>query len=96
MCALLCDYASEKDNYWPSQETLAKRLSCSISSVKNYLAELIREKFIFIRREQYRSSVYYLLHPEELTEKQEASFSNKQTEAGCHEANFGCLTNLNK
>ena len=96
MYALLCDYASEKDHCWPSQATLAKRLSCSISSVKNYLAELVREKLIFIRREQYRSSVYYLLRPEELAEKQETSFSNKQTEVGCHEANFGYLTNLSK
>ena len=96
MYAILCDYAADKDHCWPSQATLAKRLSCSISSVKNYLAELVREKLIFIRREQYRSSVYYLLRPEELTEKQEASFSNKQTEVGCHEANFGYLTNLSK
>ena len=96
MYALLCDYASEKDHCWPSQATLAKRLSCSISSVKNYLAELVREKLIFIRREQYRSSVYYLLRPEELAEKQETSFSNKQTEVGCHEANFGYLTNLHQ
>lgn len=96
MYALLCDYASEKDHCWPSQATLAKRLSCSISSVKNYLAELVKEKLIFIRREQYRSSVYYLLRPEELAEKQEASLSNKQTEVGCHEANFGYLTNLSK
>lgn len=96
MYALLCDYASDKDHCWPSQATLAKRLSCSISSVKNYLAELVREKLIFIRREQYRSSVYYLLRPEELTEKKETHFSNKQTEAGCHEVNFGYLTNLSK
>lgn len=96
MYALLCDYASEKDHCWPSQATLAKRLSCSISSVKNYLAELVKEKLIFIRCEQYRSSVYYLLRPEELAEKQEASFSNKQIGAGCHEANFGYLTNLSK
>ena len=96
MYAILCDYAADKDHCWPSQATLAKRLSCSISSVKNYLAELVREKLIFIRREQYRSSVYYLLRPEELAEKQETSFSNKQTEVGCHEANFGYLTNLSK
>ena len=96
MYALLCDYASEKDHCWPSQATLAKRLSCSSSSGKNYLAELVREKLIFIRREQYRSSVYYLLRPDELAEKQEAYFADKQTEVGCHEANFGYLTNLSK
>lgn len=96
MYAILCDYAADKDHCWPSQATLAKRLSCSISSVKNYLAELVREKLIFIRREQYRSSVYYLLRPEELTKKQETNFADKQSEAGCHEAKSGYLTNLSK
>lgn len=96
MYALLCDYASDKDHCWPSQATLAKRLSCSISSVKNYLAELVREKLISIKREQYRSSVYYLLRPEELTENQETNFANKQSEAGGHEAKSGYLTNLSK
>ena len=96
MCALLYDYASEKDHCWPSQTTLAKRLLCSISSVKNYLTELVKEKLISIKREQYRSSVYYLLRLEELTKKQETNFADKQTEVGCHEANFGYLTNLSK
>lgn len=41
MYALLC-YASEKDHCWPSQATLAARLSCSVSSVKNYLGELVK------------------------------------------------------
>ena len=96
MYALLCDYASDKDHCWPSQATLAKRLSCSISSVKNYLAELVREKLISIKRKQYRSSVYYLLRPEELTENQETNFANKQSEAGGHEAKSGYLTNRSK
>lgn len=64
MYALLCNYASEKDHCWPSHATLASRLSCSISSVKNYLAELVRENLITIRKEHYRSSVYYLIRPE--------------------------------
>ncbi len=93
MYAILCDYAAEKDHCWPSQATLAKRLSCSI---KNYLGELVREKLISIRREQYRSSVYYLLRPEELVEKQETKLARKQSESGCHEAKSGYLTNLNK
>lgn len=96
MYAILCDYAADKDHCWPSQTTLAKRLSCSISSVKNYLAELVREKLISIKREQYRSSVYYLLRPEELPQKQETNFADKQSEAGCHEAKSGYLTNLSK
>lgn len=96
MYALLCDYAADKDHCWPSQETLAKRLSCSISSIKNYLAELIREKLISVKREQYRSSVYYLLRPEELVEEKEAEFTDKQSEADCYEAKSGYLTNLSK
>lgn len=96
MYALLCDYAADKDHCWPSQATLAKRLSCSISSVKNYLAELVREKLISIKREQYRSSVYYLLRPEELPKKQETNFADKQSESGGHEAKSGYLNNLSK
>ena len=96
MYAILCDYAADKDHCWPSQTTLAKRLSCSISSVKNYLAELVREKLISIKREQYRSSVYYLLRPAKLVEKQKTEFTNKQSEADCHEAKSGYLTNLSK
>ena len=94
MYAILCDYAAAKDHCWPSQATLAKRLSCSISSVKNYLAELVRAKLISIKREQYRSSVYYLLRPEELTKKQETHFADKQSEVGCHETKYGYLNNL--
>ena len=96
MYALLCDYAADKDHCWPSQSTLAKRLSCSISSVKNYLSELVREKLISVKREQYRSSVYYLLRPAELVEKQKTEFTNKQSEADCYEAKAGYLTNLSK
>ena len=96
MYAILCDYAADKDHCWPSQTTLAKRLSCSISSVKNYLAELVREKLIFIRREKYRSSVYYLLRPEACSEKQETNPVHQQSESGCDEATSGYLTTLNK
>ncbi len=61
--ALLCNYSSDKDRCWPSHATLADRLSCSVSSIKNYLAELVRAKLIAVRREQYRSPVYYMLRP---------------------------------
>jgi hypothetical protein len=59
MYALLCNYASDSDRCWPSHATLAARLSCSVSSVKNYLSELIGAKLIVARREQYSSCVYY-------------------------------------
>lgn len=96
MYALLCDYAADKDHCWPSQATLAKRLSCSISSIKNYLAELVREKLISIKREQYRSSVYYLLCPGEFTEDQDTKFADRQPEDGRYEAKSGYLNNLSK
>ena len=96
MYAILCDYAADNDHCWPSQATLAKRLSCSISSVKNYLAELVGEKLISVRREQYRSSVYYLLCPEELIKKQGTKFVRKQSEPAPHEPKSGYLNTLNK
>ena len=95
MYALLCNYASEKDHCWPSQATLAARLSCSVSSVKNYLGELVKAKLIVIRREQYRSSVYYLLNPGGLR-GQEAKITDPQPEVVCPEPESGYLNNLNK
>lgn len=96
MYALLCDYAADKDHCWPSQATLAKRLSCSISSIKNYLAELVMEKLIYIKREQYRSSVYYLLYPDEISDNTETRFADRQSENGSDRTKSGYLTNLNK
>ena len=95
MYALLCNYASEKDHCWPSQATLAERLSCSVSSVKNYLGELVRAKLIDVRHKQYRSSVYYMMRPTELEERQpKAALS--QPDSACPEPNSGYLNNLNK
>ena len=61
MYALLNDYASKYEHVWPSQKTLAAKLSCSVSSVKKYLAELAKAKLISIRLEQHRSSYHYIL-----------------------------------
>ena len=96
MYAILCDYAADNDRCWPSQATLAKRLSCSISSVKNYLAEPVREKLISIRQEQYRSSVYYLLCPEELIKNQGTKITRKQSETPSYEPKSDYLNTLNK
>ena len=95
MYALLCNYASEKDHCWPSHATLASRLSCSVSSVKNYLTELVRVNLIEVRREQYRSSVYYLLFPADL-QIRPAKNDCPQPKADCREPNSGYLNNLNK
>ena len=108
MYALLCNYASEKDHCWPSHATLASRLSCSVNSVKKYLGELAAMKLIEIRKEQYRSSVYYMMYPAEL--KPETASAAAQPAPDCQPStsdrqpsdfdgqlsNFGYLNNLTK
>ncbi len=92
MYALLCNYASESDHCWPSQATLATRLSCSVSSVKKYLAELVGINLVQVRREQYRSSVYYMLHPASLkTASHEATTSApREAKPACHRSDSAC------
>jgi len=94
MYALLCNYASDRDHCWPSQATLAAKLSCSVSSVKKYLAELAGLKLIRVAREQYRSCVYYLLRP---------ALTDKTPKAACPQPidtpiqpEIGSLNTLNK
>ena len=96
MYALLCNYASEKDHCWPSHATLASRLSCSISSVKNYLAELVRENLIAIRKEHYRSSVYYLIRPEHNNNADESNSERSERVFTCNKSSFGYINNFNK
>lgn len=62
--ALLCKYCHDKDHCWPSHKLLAGELGCSVSSIKNWLHELVTNKLIAIRREEGRyTSTYYLLRP---------------------------------
>ncbi len=96
MYALLCNYASEKDHCWPSQATLAERLSCSVSSIKNYLAELVRENLIIVRKEKYRSSVYYMIRPESLSEGRKVHFDCQQPKVTREQPNSGYLNNFKK
>ena len=105
MYALLCNYASDNDHCWPSQATLAARLSCSVSSVKKYLAELAGIKLIDVRREQYRSSVYYMLQPEALSAsrretaasvRHEANPTCQQPDIACPQPKTGYINTLNK
>ena len=97
MYALLCNYASDSDRCWPSQATLAARLSCSVSSVKKYLAELVGINLIQVRREHYRSSVYYLLQPAALkSASQEAKPGCRQPDSACPEPKVGYINTLNK
>ena len=102
MYALLCNYASEKDHCWPSHNTLATKLSCSLTSVKTYLKELVTAKLIEIRRAQYRSSVYYMINPD-ATFAQEPENARNLLNSDYPEPDFDCpepdsdhLNNLNK
>lgn len=95
MYALLCNYASEKDHCWPSHATLAARLSCSVSSVKKYLTELVEENLVSIQRGRYRSCLYYLLRPEELNSEQ-PRVVHSQSIIDSHEVKSGYINNLNK
>jgi hypothetical protein len=102
MYALLCNYASENDHCWPSQATLAERLSYSVSSVKKYLTELVGEKLIDIRREQYRSCVYYLIRPDALNAGEskadpiQPKAARQQPKSDRAQPEIGYLNNLNK
>ena len=95
MYALLCNYASEKDHCWPSHATLAARLSCSVSSVKKYLTELVGENLVSIQRGRYRSCLYYLLRPEGLNSEQ-PRVVHSQSIIDSHEVKSGYINNLNK
>ena len=96
MYAILCNYASEKDHCWPSQATLAERLSCSVSSIKNYLAELVRENLVIVRKEKYRSSVYYMIRPESLSEGRKVHSDCQQPKFANEQPNSGYLNNFKK
>lgn len=104
MYALLCNYASDNDHCWPSQATLAARLSCSVSSVKKYLAELVGNNLIHVRREHYRSSVYYMLEPTQLKGNSSADVRPiqvvrhdcHQSDSACPQSKSGYINTLNK
>lgn len=61
--ALLCEYAGDHDRCWPTQKTLAMRLTCGITSVKEYIRELMRERLVAVSRQE-RGCVYILLNPQ--------------------------------
>ncbi len=70
---VLCAFAGTNDHCWPSHKTLAERMSCSVSSVKTYLAQLVTEKLVRITKDPtrtIRSCVYYMLMPSEFAQSQ--------------------------
>ena len=102
--SLLCNCAAEKDHCWPSHAKLAEWLSCSVSSVKNYLRELEHVELILTKREHYRSSTYYMLNPEHSKIpysvqskpiKQQTNSEGTQSNFENTGANFDYINNLN-
>ena len=77
MYSILCWHAYEKDHCWPSYANLAKRMGCSINSIKNYFAELVRVNLVAIKRVSYHSSHYFLLKPaDELMNGEKEKFTS--------------------
>jgi hypothetical protein len=100
--ALLCNHAAKLDHCWPSHATLAGELACSVSSVKRYLSELVAEKLVVVRQEQYRSSVYYMIRPDGLKDR-EVDSARQQPNEDHHQpnenrprSNLSYLNNLKK
>tara|TARA_R100000773_G_scaffold44669_1_gene47239 strand:+ start:13533 stop:14114 length:582 start_codon:yes stop_codon:yes gene_type:complete len=49
---MICNYANEKGEAYPSQEHLAKLCQCSKRSIVRYIQELEKQNFITIRKEK--------------------------------------------
>lgn len=63
MYSIICWHAYDKDYCWPSYANLAKRMGCSVNSIKNYFRELVKANLVLVKKESYRSSKYILLKP---------------------------------
>lgn len=61
--ALLCKYSFTKGYCWYSHSSLAEKLGCSVNSVKNYCRALADAGLLAIKKENYRSSIFYLVKP---------------------------------
>ncbi len=92
---VLCDYARNKNYCFPSKKTLAKRMQCSLNSIRNWLKELIAIHVIKISKNE-KYDTYYLYIPK--PSPQETASIPLNNSANCeHEhANFEPKTNVNK
>lgn len=88
--SLLCGHASDKDHCWPSHRLLAQELGYSVSSIKNWLGELVRARLLDIRRAAYRASTYVLLRPRSESASTVSTIPiRRQSNFGYPQANFG-------
>ncbi len=61
--AVMCNFAGDKDHCWPSHNTLAKSLDCSVSTVKTYIKQLMEYGYIAMETHHLRSCLYFILQP---------------------------------
>lgn len=95
--ALLCNHASDKDHCWPSHRFLAQELGYCVSSIKNWLGELVRARLLAIRRAAYRSSTYVLLRPRTGAASTASAVPvRRETNFDYPQANFGYRNNSRK
>ena len=95
--ALLCNHASDKDHCWPSHRFLAQELGYCVSSIKNWLGELVRAQLLAIRRAAYRSSTYVLLRPRTGAASTASAVPvRRETNFDYPQANFGHRNNSRK
>ncbi len=95
--ALLCNHASDKDHCWPSHRFLAQELGYCVSSIKNWLGELVRARLLAIRRAAYRSSTYVLLRPRTGAASTASAVPvRRETNFDYPQANFGHRNNSRK
>lgn len=88
--SLLCGHASDKDHCWPSHKLLAQELGYSVSSIKNWLGELVRARLLAIRRAAYRASTYVLLRPRAGSASTASTLPiRRQSNFGYPQTNFG-------
>lgn len=95
--ALLCNHASDKDHCWPSHRFLAQELGYCVSSIKNWLGELVRARLLTIRRAACRSSTYVLLRPRTGAASTASAAPVRRGSNFDHpQANFGYINNSRK
>ena len=92
--AILCNYAADKDHCWPSHGTLAERMSCSVSSIKNYINELVSENLILVKHMKSRSSQYYILRPDDHVMFRDTDPTSPQTNSDRGQPNPGYINNF--
>lgn len=92
--AILCNYAGDRDHCWPSHATLAERMSCSVSSIKNYINELVNENLILVKNVKAKSSLYYILRPENNGKLSGTYSTSPQTNSGQGQSNSGYINNF--